>query len=190
MGKNECFVDSYDYNSGYAFDINEKNMHNKIISKNRIKKITIDKFCANNQITKITGIKIDVDGIDLDVLRGAEKIIKKDRPSVIIELYSEELIDFFSNHNYNIFTFSSTKEKPYNLKLEKINNFIDNKWVKMVCCIPKEHSDEYKEELAGYSIKDGKECGFYIETIDGWFFWDNKDKFLDFCDINQIMIKV
>ncbi len=147
VGKDECSIDSYDYSSGYAFSINEKNIHHKIIGKNKIKKITIDKFCENNQIKKITGIKIDVDGIDFDVLKGAEKIIKKDRPSVVIELYSKELINFFSNHNYDIFTFSSTKQKPFNLKLEKLDSFNNNKWIKMVCCIPKEYSNDYKEEI-------------------------------------------
>tara|TARA_X000000950_G_C13870882_1_gene642832 strand:+ start:1082 stop:1987 length:906 start_codon:yes stop_codon:yes gene_type:complete len=147
VGRDECIVDSYDYSSGYAFGVNEKNMHQKIISRNEIKKITIDNFCINNNIKKITGIKIDVDGVDFDVLKGAENIIKKDRPSVMIELYSKELIDFFSNHNYEMFSFSSTKQKPYNLKLEKLDKFINNKWLKMVCCIPKEYSNDYKEEF-------------------------------------------
>ena len=146
VGNNEEIIYANDYNTGYAFDINSKNIHAKIMKQVKIPKITIDNFCEENRTGKISGIKIDVDGIDMEILEGAKKIIIKNRPSVLIEHYSHNLIDFFSTLNYNLYSFSSSQEKPYNLKLEKIINYDNNKWVKMICCVPKENSGEYEEK--------------------------------------------
>jgi len=146
VGKSEEIIYANDDSSGYAFDINSKNIQTKIINKIKIPKITIDIFCEKNKVDKIDGIKIDVDGIDMEVLEGAKKIITKDRPSVIIEHYSQNLIDFFDSLNYDLYTFSSTRKKPYDLKFEKISNYDNNKWIKMICCVPKENTNKYEEK--------------------------------------------
>ena len=146
VGKNEKIIHANDYDSGYAFDINSKNNQTNIINKLKIPQVTIDSFCEKNKINKINAIKIDVDGIDMEVLQGAKKIITKHRPSIMIEHYSQNLINFFSSLNYDLYTFSSTKKKSYHLKLEKILSYEDDKWIKMICCIPKDNTKKYEEK--------------------------------------------
>lgn len=65
-------------------------------------------------------IKIDVEGFELEVLKGAEETIKKFKPILIIELSSKrdnsysinELMDFIESFNcYKIFKLKGTKER-------------------------------------------------------------------------------
>lgn len=57
-------------------------------------------------------IKIDVEGFELDVLKGATKLIERDRPTMMVEIYqpwcekvgfdSREIFKFFVDRNYSI----------------------------------------------------------------------------------------
>ena len=116
---------------------------NRDIVKKKISQITLDKFCENKNLKNITGIKIDVDGIDLKALYGCKNIIKENRPSILIENYSNKLIKFFENLDYVLLSLVSSKDKSYNLELEELKNFDQNKWIKMVCCIPREFEKKY-----------------------------------------------
>lgn len=51
-----------------------------------IKVISIDEFCKKNKIP-VDYIKLDVEGSEYDVLLGAEKTIKKQRPQLAISIY-------------------------------------------------------------------------------------------------------
>ncbi len=113
------------------------------IVKKKINQITLDKFSEDKNLKNITGIKIDVDGIDLKVLNGCKNIIKENRPSILIENYSNKLIKFFENLDYVLLSLVSSKDKSYNLELEELKNFDQNKWIKMVCCIPREFEKNY-----------------------------------------------
>lgn len=47
---------------------------------------TLDKFCQTHQLSKVDLIKMDVDGFEVKVLRGAKATLKKDRPILVFEL--------------------------------------------------------------------------------------------------------
>lgn len=47
--------------------------------------ITIDEFCESNEITRVDLIKIDTEGHELPVLKGAVNILKKQQPVIIFE---------------------------------------------------------------------------------------------------------
>jgi|TARA_B110000008_G_scaffold187327_1_gene186131 FkbM family methyltransferase len=147
VGQNEEIIKANDYSSGYAFDVKSINDHKNVINKIDIPKTTIDNFCKKNMLNKISGIKIDVDGIDIEVLKGAKEIIIKDRPSVIIENYSQDLIDFFTPLNYDLITLSSKRGAPYNIKIEKLTEYDNNKFIKMICCVPVENAKKYNEKI-------------------------------------------
>jgi FkbM family methyltransferase len=66
--------------------------------------ITLD--CLQDTIDRLVGtIKIDVEGHELDVLRGGDWILKEHKPDLIIEALSvekaQEIIDFLKTYNYN-----------------------------------------------------------------------------------------
>ncbi len=48
--------------------------------------VTVDQFVEEAQLTRVDLIKVDVDGFDVDVLRGAKKTLDKFSPTVIVEL--------------------------------------------------------------------------------------------------------
>lgn len=78
-----------------------------------VKAITIDEFIELNQIDQVDFIKVDVEGFEYKVLRGAVKSIQKFKPLLFIELIDEylkrngnsasQLVQFVSNLGYNVF---------------------------------------------------------------------------------------
>ena len=143
VGNKNMDVTGKESDAGYSF-YNDNNQSNQTLTQN-LKQITLDSFCNEKKIEKITGIKIDVDGIDFEVLEGAKEIIKINRPSILIENYSEELFNYFKDFNYSLFSIVSIKSKPFNLFLEELNHYDSNKWIKMVCCIPNEFKKNYEK---------------------------------------------
>lgn len=78
-----------------------------------VKAVTIDDFIEFHQISKVDFIKIDVEGFEYKVLRGAVKSIQKFKPLLFIELIDEylkkkgssasQLVQFVSSLGYNVF---------------------------------------------------------------------------------------
>ena len=78
-----------------------------------VEAVSLDDFCQQTKITRLDFIKIDTDGHDYKVLKGARKTIRKIRPVVIFEvgdyLMKEEDIDFtfyldyFFPQHYDLF---------------------------------------------------------------------------------------
>jgi FkbM family methyltransferase len=65
--------------------------------------VSIDSFMENQKIEKCDLIKIDVDGIELNILMGAKKFLKKFNPIFIVETNGDtRIIDFFEKSNYEI----------------------------------------------------------------------------------------
>jgi FkbM family methyltransferase len=87
---------------------------NIFISKNFEKKLTmsysIDFLVKNNLIPQPNMIKIDVDGNELDVIKGAQKTInKKNCKSILVEKInktSDHLIDRILNKNFFLYKHS------------------------------------------------------------------------------------
>ncbi len=71
---------------------------------------TIDNFCKKNNIKNIDFIKCDVEGFELNVLKGAEKSLRKFKPIVFVEIEErhtkkyginpEEMLRFFKKIGY------------------------------------------------------------------------------------------
>ena len=86
---------------------------------------------------KINFIKIDLDGADFFALKSCENIIKKDHPTIIIELgetshkyhgvHYHKTIDFLNKYNYQVFEVDKDL-KPFNrdLKVNEVINIFAN----------------------------------------------------------------
>jgi len=77
---------------------------------------TIDRFCAANSVATVDLMKIDVEGSELRVLKGAEQTIASFHPPMMIEFNAEalqgsgasscaELADHLRSRGYRLFTF-------------------------------------------------------------------------------------
>lgn len=79
----------------------------------RVKIESIDHFVAENPETKITGIKIDVEGKDMAVLTGARATIVRDQPIVLMEFNvgegstnnENDLLRFAADLSYALYGF-------------------------------------------------------------------------------------
>lgn len=77
-----------------------------------IKVATLDEYIAENKIEKVDVIKIDVEGFETNVIKGALNTLSKDKPAMFIEVCDEnlkrsnssaiELIQLLEELNYKI----------------------------------------------------------------------------------------
>ena len=91
---------------------NKHGVHRGILKKTSNKSISLDDLLKKNKIP-IKLIKIDVDGYELDVLKSAEKTLKKIRPIIYFELapylYKEigykfdDLLNYLKKLNYHFY---------------------------------------------------------------------------------------
>jgi hypothetical protein len=58
-----------------------------------IKMTTLDYFVESNHINKIDLVKIDVEGFEMNVLRGMTRILKTLKPDLLIEINSNTLAE-------------------------------------------------------------------------------------------------
>lgn len=90
--------------------------------------VSIDDFSKTKNIAKIDFIKIDAEGAELAVLKGALNVIKRDKPKILLALHPDMIInfgdtlsdiyDFCTELNYNLF---------YETKLINKNVFVDRR---------------------------------------------------------------
>ena len=93
--------------------IHEKNTFKDEIKICKVKTIKLDDIIKNR---KIGFIKIDVEGHEKNVIKGASKIIKKNKPNMLVEIeerYTKEklkkTINFINNLGYKSYFFHRNK---------------------------------------------------------------------------------
>jgi len=97
-GQNNSVVENFDgleANSKLAF------------VKKQVKKVEvpISKIDGNFDVESINFIKIDIEGGELEALKGAEKTIKRCKPFIMVEIQKneDEILQFFNSLNYSLF---------------------------------------------------------------------------------------
>ena len=99
----------------------------------------MDKWCNDNNITKIDLIKIDVEGFEMNVLKGGIQTLQKFKPKMFIELddnnlkdvgsSAKELINFIAKLDYKII--NAEDETPITADTDFTNCHYD------IICLPK-----------------------------------------------------
>ena len=67
-----------------------------------INKITLDDFQGINNYSDVDLVKIDVEGFELEVLIGAEKLIRYGKPKIILETHTSDLKRICTNYLQNL----------------------------------------------------------------------------------------
>jgi FkbM family methyltransferase len=83
---------------------------------------TIDSYVRMKKLMAVNVIKIDVDGYEIDVLKGAQDVIDRDQPLVVFEFAPyilkehsgdpEMLLDYFYNRGYTLYYANTLKQLP------------------------------------------------------------------------------
>lgn len=77
---------------------------NKITNVVTVDVDTLDNFYHNNFFDRLDLIKLDVEGFEFDVLKGAKKVLKRFHPIVIYEFnFQLDSFDFLTNLGYDLF---------------------------------------------------------------------------------------
>lgn len=91
-------------------------MENKTNIK-RVEAISVDEFIETNKIGKVDFIKLDVEGSEMDILRGAKKTLVSHRPQMAICVYHKKehifevllfLMDTLKNYTHRLGHYSSS----------------------------------------------------------------------------------
>jgi FkbM family methyltransferase len=70
---------------------------------------SLDKYAADNALEKLHFLKVDVEGFELKVMEGADRVIRKFRPYILMEMRAEDgadekrcgqLLEFLGKRNY------------------------------------------------------------------------------------------
>ncbi len=87
--------------------------------RQEISMVTLDSFVKENKVSKVSFIKIDVEGNELSVLEGAINTIKRDTPAIMVEINRghllslkkkpEDIFDFFKALGYTYKAIDETK---------------------------------------------------------------------------------
>lgn len=90
----------------------------------------------------VSSIKIDVDGCDSEVLRGAMNTIKRFRPVIFMESFSGKDFDLLSEFDYTIYTMRSNRSDPRFSVFVSINSAeaFNSIWYKMCIAAPSSNS--------------------------------------------------
>lgn len=106
-------------------NLHEKHL-GKLMSTQDAEAQRLDDFVEKLGITKVAFIKLDVDGNELDVLRGAVSTINKSKPKVMLELAPyvfenrpsdfDDMLDLFWGQGYQFTDISSGKKLPQSVQ--------------------------------------------------------------------------
>lgn len=82
-------------------------------------------------IEKVNFIKIDVEGLEINVLKGAKNLIQQNSPIIVAEVNDLEagspILNWATLSNYKVFGLAELAFNPENYNLEKINIFGNSK---------------------------------------------------------------
>lgn len=95
----------------------------KSLADSTILTTKIDEFCAQHHIDKIDLIKIDVEGYEFEVLKGAENVLNQCKPKLFIELDDENLK---LQHSSAVELINWLLEKKYSIVNAESNQKIDS----------------------------------------------------------------
>ncbi len=135
--KNEVkdfFVNNDDstLNSAFRRDIGQSNLKDNVSSEKSSFE-TLDSFCEKNNIDRVSFLKIDTEGNELFVLRGATQYIQSGKIDMIQFEYGGTYVDsktslkdvfsFFEDKPYSIFKMMSKGLKRYEAYSNDLENF-------------------------------------------------------------------
>jgi len=106
---------------------------------------TIDTFVFNSPGVEVTVVKTDIEGHDLEALRGMERTVQRDRPVVLTECsYSDNLAALCDRWGYSLYAFTRTRPNIRRVRLERINERNRGAWFEMLFLVPRTRIEAFE----------------------------------------------
>lgn len=89
-----------------TFSLIEDKIKTRSEYRHTVNLLTLDSFTTHYKVDKVDFIKIDVEGMDLDVLKGGKKTLETHRPSIFIEHSDNrksilnDIVEYLGINNY------------------------------------------------------------------------------------------
>lgn len=100
---------------------------------------TVDSYCNINKIVEIDFMKIDVEGFELEVIKGSKKMIKRGKIKIILFEYGgsyidarillKDFFDFFKGMDYSFYKLYPNKLRLFKNYDPRVENFQYANWV-------------------------------------------------------------
>lgn len=82
--------------------------------------VTLDAYCADHDIAKVDFIRMDIEGAEQKALEGAQGVIDRDRPHVLLEIHpvmleqrfggsADEVVEMFRSRGYRMFALNGDR---------------------------------------------------------------------------------
>ncbi|MEM9927640.1 MAG: FkbM family methyltransferase [Cyanobacteria bacterium P01_D01_bin.50] len=114
-----------------------------------VKVDTLDNFASKHPNLRVTAIKTDVEGADIEVLLGGINLIEKEQPLILSEAFPDRRVfNFAKQLDYLIFAFIKPKDKSkihLKPKFIQITEYPKNFRPKMIFLVPKRLHQEFFE---------------------------------------------
>ena len=114
-------------NGGVSATTQEADRHGRFKLQEKVKGINLLKYLNENYkeyLPKLSFIKIDVEGHDIDVIRSISSLIDQYKPTLIAECFAEatideriKLYDMVAKHGYALYYFADFQEDTETIKL-------------------------------------------------------------------------
>jgi FkbM family methyltransferase len=125
-------IDNIEIDTQASIDLENRKMYYKEFKKQETKKVSIDRYVLEKCITKIDYLKIDTEGNDERVIKGALKSIANFTPIIFCEdMDGEEILEILSTLKYNRYLLT----RDYKLTTY-IHNKPDNIFNDLIIFIP------------------------------------------------------
>tara|TARA_B110000977_G_scaffold196706_1_gene277652 strand:+ start:1536 stop:2474 length:939 start_codon:yes stop_codon:yes gene_type:complete len=124
--KDKMYISSSTYMSSLDKKIAKQD---NIIDEREIELTTLDDYLINNKEI-VYNLKVDVEGHEFAVIKGAQKTIKKHQPTLLIEILDQtenrkNICNFLYELNYNVYEIKSNNSEKFITKIYN-NNFSNN----------------------------------------------------------------
>ena len=109
----QAFLDNY---GSHEFE-------NVYYRKERVMSITIDEFVSEKRLSRLDLIKLDTEGAEIAIMKGALDTLKSKRPIIMAEIHPDDSkLDFLFDMGYEAYDFINgeiIKSKNYNFKRQR-----------------------------------------------------------------------
>jgi FkbM family methyltransferase len=116
-----------------------------------VKVTTIDSFVAARPDIDVGLVKTDVEGHDLEALRGMHSVVDHFQPLILTECeHTVELRELCGRWNYRIFAFTRNR-KTMKVRFQEIMvTDLQNPWCKMLFLVPRHFCTDFSDITSNY----------------------------------------